>query len=421
MFTLRPPHGAFAVGATTLTSPVQPPSTVGSGLTVDGQALVLDEIAFTLFYPTESKRKGPQSIPWLLRPVYSTFVGFSRFSGISAFLLWPIVYLFGVLLKIPVHPNAPLLHPPENIKQWPLVFFSHGLGGSRTAYSQVCAELASSGRVVLAIEHRDGTSPATTARNGRTVLYYREQDVAFPEDMKLGVLPLRTDQLAFRRQEIYRIFEAFSALVNTKDAASFAGLEGEQVDLGGWQSSTGVPLVKCDNLTLAGHSFGGCTVLDVLSSPPCSPSSPLPVAKALLLDPWLEPLPTPGPTLVHPPSSLRLLVINSQTFTLWNDHFTRLLDLVKEWDSDHGKLLTLVGSVHHSFSDFAVFPLVRKRPAELIMDRITTLSLSFLNDNLQNTLTNLPTRDMETVVIGKRPDGRPRRSLVGATGDVVVM
>jgi platelet-activating factor acetylhydrolase len=84
-----------------------------------------------------------------------------------------------------VYPNAPLLHPGTTRKQWPLVIFSHGLAGSRTAYSQLCSEMAASGRVVLAIEHRDGTAPSCTPRSRgpdgafrtRTVLYYRDNDV----------------------------------------------------------------------------------------------------------------------------------------------------------------------------------------------------------------------------------------------------
>lgn len=37
---------------------------------------------------------------------------------------------------------------------FPVVVFSHGLGGMRTTYSGICCDLASHGYVVAAIEHR---------------------------------------------------------------------------------------------------------------------------------------------------------------------------------------------------------------------------------------------------------------------------
>ena len=84
---------------------------------------------------------------------------------------------------------------------------------------------------------------------------------SFPEDAD-GTFLLRTDQLELRRMEIYRTYAAFCALV--KDGVTLPGLQGESVDLRSW--ITPVPLVRCDNLTLAGHSFGGCTVVSGLSS-----------------------------------------------------------------------------------------------------------------------------------------------------------
>jgi len=89
-----------------------------------------------------------------------------------------------------------------------------------------------------------------------------------------------------------------------------------------------------------------------------------------MLDPWLEPLPSPGPTpFVRPEgpgmppiltdidyiqeslkSSLtnkldsprpRMLVINSETFTLWEDHSARLQEVVSGWEPHGGRILTL--------------------------------------------------------------------------------
>ena len=39
------------------------------------------------------------------------------------------------------------------------MLFSHGLGGSRNAYSHICGSLASHGIVVVAPDHRDGSAP----------------------------------------------------------------------------------------------------------------------------------------------------------------------------------------------------------------------------------------------------------------------
>jgi platelet-activating factor acetylhydrolase len=83
------------------------------------------------------------------------------------------------------------------------------------------------------------------------------------------------------------------------------------------------------------------------------------VKKAVLYDPWLEPLPTPGPTpatsskpsldgdtlatAVGKEPLEKLLVINSAAFTLWKDHFTRLQGVLDAWDVQEKSLFTLGG------------------------------------------------------------------------------
>ena len=43
-------------------------------------------------------------------------------------------------------------------EKFPVMVFSHGLGGMRTTYSYICADIASHGWCVAAIEHRDGSA-----------------------------------------------------------------------------------------------------------------------------------------------------------------------------------------------------------------------------------------------------------------------
>ena len=46
-------------------------------------------------------------------------------------------------------------HAPLNSKRrYPVVIFSHGIGGNRTCNTTVCCELASQGYIVAAVEHR---------------------------------------------------------------------------------------------------------------------------------------------------------------------------------------------------------------------------------------------------------------------------
>ena len=73
--------------------------------------------------------------------------------------------------------------------------------------------------------------------------------------------------------------------------------------------------------------------------------SPIPVSHGLVLDPWLEPLPSPGPEPFigrHSPSKHpKLMVINSEGFTLWKDHFKRVEQVVPAWP---GSTLLTIGA-----------------------------------------------------------------------------
>ncbi|KDQ29301.1 hypothetical protein PLEOSDRAFT_1092914 [Pleurotus ostreatus PC15] len=478
---LDEPKDGHPVGATTFAVRVSPSKVIGNARLNNEPALHLEEVAFTAYYPAgpATRRKG---MPWLLRPLNESLRGFVHFGRVSSWLIWPLIYCFGAFIKVPVYTDAPLLRPPKletKQTQWPLVLFSHGLGGSRTAYSQICTRLAASGKVVLALEHRDGTGhvciPRSQDETGRLVphpkRYIRENDISWePDDSpkdQAQPLSLRTEQLAFRTQEIYIAYKAFAKLANSgNNGHSLENIDGAPVDWESW----GPGYVNCtSDVTLAGHSFGGCTVLSILSTEPPPGHPRVPVTKALVLDPWLEPLPTPGPspyssatlanaiesvnsasasasTLHHDShdsdnrdvahampsvhhqkgefeqarSHPRILVINSERFTLWKDHFSRLQDVIKEWEPRGESILTIIRAEHQSFSDFPVLPLLRNKTSRMIMQLIANLSISFLDGSIEHTVETLETREMEAKVIGTKPDGSPKRQLIGDAGDVII-
>ncbi|PPQ64631.1 hypothetical protein CVT24_008368 [Panaeolus cyanescens] len=406
----------------------------------DTPALHLEEVAFTAYYPADVNKNSKKGVPWFIRPLKESLQGFAAYLGIRTWLLWPVIYFFGAFLKIPAYPNAPLLDPhkagdefgdvPE---QWPLVIFSHGLAGGRTVYSQYCSRLAASGRIVLAVEHRDGSGTACMPRSWnqqgrsepRTVLYIKEADIHLDDSDKIDEhpIPLRGHQLTFRRHEIYITYSAFSRLLRNDFDLELDTIDGSPFPKKSWIQTNvqGKPRVNfSSNIVLAGHSFGGCTVLSLLSTSPLEGYPALPVSQAVMLDPWLEPLPSPGPApfscqsdeqevtkvmssagdeLKPLPIHPRMLVINSETFTIWKDHFARLQEVVAHWEPNGGHIMTLVDSQHVSFSDFPILPIIHKRAARPILETIIKLSLGFLDDKLEETLEQVPTTPLEIKIV----------------------
>ena len=52
---------------------------------------------------------------------------------------------------MPVLWQAPIM---ESNTVFPVVVFTHGLGGNRTTYSTICSDIASHGYIVAVLEHR---------------------------------------------------------------------------------------------------------------------------------------------------------------------------------------------------------------------------------------------------------------------------
>ncbi|CAE6475610.1 unnamed protein product [Rhizoctonia solani] len=192
--------GKFPVGVTTLTKPIRPSRVCGSARFNGRPALKLEEIAYSVYYPTTDDRPhGNRGVNWLPRPLHIATAGWAKFASRSYWLLWPLVYLFARFIKLPAYADAPLRPQIESptsretdssaetltnsTAKWPLVIFSHGLAGGRFTYSDYCGRLASQGMVVIALEHRDGSGPSvmpTDEETGKPIpkLYFQNDDIS---------------------------------------------------------------------------------------------------------------------------------------------------------------------------------------------------------------------------------------------------
>ncbi|KZW03744.1 hypothetical protein EXIGLDRAFT_599304 [Exidia glandulosa HHB12029] len=402
--------GPYNVGLTTLVHDVSPPRKFGTAkLNGDDHVLEADAVVFNVFYPCDVPAAAkPDGAPWIDQPTHAAVAGTAHFTGVSQWAIWPLTLLYSSRLRIPVFEGAPLLKAKDG--RWRVIIFSHGLAGSKTMYSQLVANLASQGYVVLALEHRDRSGMLFTTRDGQPRYYAKPDDIVW-DNTDAHKFALRVEQLEFRRFEVYTAFSVLKDLVS--GSSSVHKLDGGAIDPSPWSGG-----INCESeVVLAGHSFGACTLLSILSSPPLEGHEPIPFSQALALDPWFEPLATPGPMPSNWTPDIPLCVIDSEAFTIWKAHLAWAEELVGAWPA-HASFFTFPKSKHETFSDvYCMVPFQRKK-FESIFAGILSLSHAFVEDRLPDAVKQLDAVPLEIVVEEKK--GKTTRSLKGAAGQIII-
>ncbi|KAF1955366.1 hypothetical protein CC80DRAFT_92911 [Byssothecium circinans] len=419
--TLPPSSGPYSVGSMDIEVPAEKPRTF-SNITRNGRhVLQLETVLFTLYYPASfgaGHGKDPAGYrkwsreTWMSRPRAETAKGYSKFSGLPNWAGMSFFAASTMLTKLRAFRNAPpATHwPPEGnsrrdgyiIKNkqgappdgfpdeptFPLLLFSHGLGGSRTSYSTMCAEFASYGFVVCAVEHRDGSGPRTIVNHPKKEdgnledqekydivdhtdkereRTYDKVDYLFPKNNPKDTAPnnekgvdreLRNAQIELRLAELeeaYRVLRDISegrgeevAKQNLRKkgyvGGSSRGLEG--IDWGQWKNRFHV-----DKITVAGHSFGAATVVEVLRNTDRFQN----VQAGIIYDVWGAPIKPPMDDPEHR-IHLPLLGVNSEAFMYWQANFDAVMSLMDEAKEQEAPafLCTVRGSVHLTQSDFSI-------------------------------------------------------------------
>ncbi|KAI2604583.1 platelet-activating factor acetylhydrolase [Hypoxylon fragiforme] len=399
--------GPYSVGMMEIEVPVRKPRTFSHIKRNHMHALRMDTVLCAIYYPCDApshsteKGRKPSKATWLPRPRALTSKGYAQFFSIPHLPITAYIAATTMFTKLPAFRNAKLAdHCPDATpraslstpsqdtltesrhgrSRFPVIFFSHGLGGSRTCYSAVCGELASNGFVVIAMEHRDGSGARSyvnipqghniaydqNAGNSKPMRHY-EVDYIFPRGNDYDTSPnnaqgvdieLRHAQIEMRMAEIEEAYYVLELLNNGQGelvyknnlrkkgnaGSSSKGLE--DINWSDWEGG-----IFLQNVTAMGHSFGGAATAQIIREKERFSY----IGQGILLDAWGQAIPEVE-SVAHQPLNKPLLAVNSEAFMHWPENFKRLSDFIGE-AKDAGALcwmLTIKGSTHLSQTDFAI-------------------------------------------------------------------
>ncbi|KAF4630926.1 hypothetical protein G7Y89_g7214 [Cudoniella acicularis] len=228
----------------------------------------ISTIQYRIFYPCEPDSKG-KSVNWIPAPQRDYVSAYTRFLGAGSMLAEVISFVPRLLhyITIPVRKNASLLDPPTSTSRWPVMIFSHGLGGSRNAYSYLAGSIASHGMIVIAPEHRDGSTPISYIRNVPSTNSPPTEKTFFRRNRKtvdyvrLSHTPSseveegRNAQLKIRLWELGLVHDS---LLKIDEGVPLTNLNTSSVSLVGLKNKMDVHTPG--KITFAGHSFGAATI-----------------------------------------------------------------------------------------------------------------------------------------------------------------
>lgn len=191
------------------------------------------------------------------------------------------------------------------------------------------------------------------------IAYVKSDELDWTPDSDPSSTHLRSLQIQIRLSEIYETYYSFCDLLEQPASVSDSKFNKVQIrpEEGLDPINEASSLIRDlkeitdpSSIVLTGHSFGGGSLLHVLRSPApkgfdnSASRSKLPVSGAIALDPWIEPLPDAvPPKMGDEPTEERgvpLLIINSEGFTLWRDHFQKVLKIAQK---AKGNLVSVIG------------------------------------------------------------------------------
>lgn len=274
------PSGPLAVGVCDV-------RTTGSSVTTSHRVRI--------FYPTVHDVTAPraQFFPpsvdtWFMDRSVRSVLRFGNIPMASVFA-WPLSYI--ATLPLPAQATGPVLTTES---KFPVMLFTHGLGGAIGNYSSFCIDMASHGWIVFAIEHADGSSfealvyhnDNNNHDNDDSLRAHKKTQESYSfipyarSDGKTSIPEFRAPQLETQCQELATLMSLLSG--------SRKELHPTEVFIP-LRDSSPVPYnlfgqMDLSHIVVAGHSFGAATALMYatrMATPPIA---------LICMDPWMLPL-----------------------------------------------------------------------------------------------------------------------------------
>lgn len=434
--------GPYKVSTIDIEVPAEKPRTFSDITRHKTHIIALESVLFTIYYPAHVDSGVGQPHPdlgrfsrctWLPQPRYQSGKGYGKFASLPQRPTAAFFFATTWFTKLPCFRNMPIADhwcpekhgrehafevknmrgdPPEGEPDapiFPLIMFSHGMGGSRTCYSAVCGEFASHGFVVCAVEHRDGSGARTFVNHpehGLGSRQEREKTGGVDHHPKAAKKPydkvdyikskydrndttpghktdteLRSAQIDLRLAELEEAYRCMVEICEGRGTpladknlrlrgsagASSMGLKG--IDWDQWKGR-----FHTTQVTAIGHSFGAATCVEILRHQDRFQW----VSQGIIYDTWgmaVRPLEdNPNHRI-----SVPLLQISSEAFMYWQANW-EIANIISREAEEHGNLswlMTVRGTVHISQSDFCIlYPKIAEMALKAAMDPVRAIDLN---------------------------------------------
>lgn len=374
---------------------------------------------FRLFYPVEKTdiyKRDKQWPLWLPRKQYGEGYADILTKNPKIKVVGKLLNWMGGDVYVPALWQGPLC--PSNT-QFPVVIFSHGLGGNRTTNTTVCCELASQGFIVASLEHRDGSASmtyhlteqvnkhnVTTSGESNTRPHHRpavHRTHLYSEEWKpfewfepWDDFTYRNKQVHHRADEVIRALETLILLHNGKEVHNIMRTH--------FNTKQFMNRLDLSRVVVMGHSFGGATTL-------CTLSKDKRFRLGVVLDGWMHPL----DERVYEDTQQPVLMINMESFQ-WKTNVEQMMRLLSQ-DKENRRMITIKGTCHQSVTDFQflvnktvgrVLDVRHRLSPKVAMSLTNKASLGFIRKHLglksKDTHEDLLCGDHDHIIVGTNVD-----------------